>query len=293
MSGGSGEPLSEEQAPEIERIVAAAIRVGPVVHTGPHHATIIHQIVACGGETPVTGAQGFMTSRGRMVSRSIARKIAFSAGQVASDDVSLLSEELWIVPEPNWSELLASQSREKALREAQPPTTEQILAPFDDPANDGLLVSEKVEKCLEAARHTSKCVVFQPHATRHTDCDCQPERRAYDELDLLRAQVDLAVQQNVKAGAALLFLRKQCDLSDARALRAETSAKSLKEALEKVINLAKEAHREWDSDNDPRVGKILIALAYGHPGYRADIDAIWFAYRSSQEIAAYPCGRSS
>lgn len=47
----------------------------------------------------------------------------------------------------------------------------------------------------------------------------------------------------------------------------------LREALESVRRIALEVFREWDADNDPRVGKILGALA-GKRGYRADIDAI-------------------
>lgn len=49
---------------------------------------------------------------------------------------------------------------------------------------------------------------------------------------------------------------------------------ALREALRSVIKLANEAHREWDADNDMRVGKILIALSGSMPRYRADIDAI-------------------
>lgn len=110
------DPGEGQAGPGAERIVAAAIKVGPVVHTGPHHATIIHQVVACGGETPVRGVQGFVTSTGRFVDRWAGRKIAFAAGQVATDAESMLSEELWIVPEPNWAALRASEA---ALAEAR------------------------------------------------------------------------------------------------------------------------------------------------------------------------------
>jgi hypothetical protein len=49
----------------------------------------------------------------------------------------------------------------------------------------------------------------------------------------------------------------------------------LREALMSAIAIAEEARREWDAaPNGMRAGKILIALAGGCPGYRADIDAI-------------------
>lgn len=45
-------------------------------------------------------------------------------------------------------------------------------------------------------------------------------------------------------------------------------------AVESLVKIAEEAFTEWDSDNDPRVGKILLALSGEVPGYRADIDAM-------------------
>ena len=57
-------------------------------------------------------------------------------------------------------------------------------------------------------------------------------------------------------------------------LQAGNGRDALVDALRSVVEIAKEAHREWDSDNDHRVGKILMALAGYRPGYRADIDAI-------------------
>lgn len=48
----------------------------------------------------------------------------------------------------------------------------------------------------------------------------------------------------------------------------------LRDALETFVNIAEEAFRNWDKDNDPRVGKLLLALSGHAPRYRADIDAI-------------------
>ena len=46
-------------------------------------------------------------------------------------------------------------------------------------------------------------------------------------------------------------------------------------ALQSAIRIANEAREEWDkAPSGMRAGKILIALAGGCPGYRADIDAI-------------------
>jgi hypothetical protein len=92
-------PVPSEGDRRAEKIVAAAIREGACVFTGPHHATIIHYIVQCAGIKPVKGEQGFMTSAGRFVNRYQARRIALNAGQVNTLADSLLSEELWSVPE--------------------------------------------------------------------------------------------------------------------------------------------------------------------------------------------------
>lgn len=58
----------------------------------------------------------------------------------------------------------------------------------------------------------------------------------------------------------------------------------LRNALKSFVKIADEAATEWDNDNDPRVGKILIALSGGAPGYRSDIDAI-HALLSALDVA--------
>lgn len=59
------------------------------------------------------------------------------------------------------------------------------------------------------------------------------------------------------------------------AKRIQDSALDLFNALQAAIDIAEEARREWDAaPSGMRAGKLLIALAGGCPGYRADIDAI-------------------
>lgn len=50
-------------------------------------------------------------------------------------------------------------------------------------------------------------------------------------------------------------------------------------ALDELTRIASEIYREWDSDNDPRVGKLLAALA-GATKYRHDIDQLRAALAS-------------
>jgi hypothetical protein len=59
-------------------------------------------------------------------------------------------------------------------------------------------------------------------------------------------------------------------------------ADELLNALRSVVAIADECAREWDGDNDMRVGKILLALAGTNRGYRADIDAIHAAIAKAE-----------
>lgn len=59
------------------------------------------------------------------------------------------------------------------------------------------------------------------------------------------------------------------DCREALAAHTEPQAGTLSE----LTRIVTEIYREWDSDNDSRVGKMLAALA-GATGYRADIDAL-------------------
>jgi hypothetical protein len=56
--------------------------------------------------------------------------------------------------------------------------------------------------------------------------------------------------------------------------RMAAEIEQLRAGIESVVAIASEAAREWDNDNDARVGKILIALSGRVKGYREDIDAI-------------------
>lgn len=52
-------------------------------------------------------------------------------------------------------------------------------------------------------------------------------------------------------------------------------SKELIDALQSAIRIADEARLEWDrAPQGMKAGKLLIALAGGCKGYRADIDAI-------------------
>jgi len=82
-----------------ERIVAAAIREGGIVFTGPHHHQIIRYVVPLLGIRTSKGEQGFITDTNRFVSRAEAARIAFAAGQRDEDAGSLFSEQLWEVPD--------------------------------------------------------------------------------------------------------------------------------------------------------------------------------------------------
>jgi hypothetical protein len=76
-------------------------------------------------------------------------------------------------------------------------------------------------------------------------------------------------------------LRSSTGSSELTTMRADLGAAQqqlivaeLVSALKSVVSVADEAHREWDADNDSRVGKILLALAGGLKGYRPDITKI-------------------
>ena len=61
------------------------------------------------------------------------------------------------------------------------------------------------------------------------------------------------------------------DIKDAYLI---TAARDMLKALESIVEIAKEAHKNWDADEDMRVGKILMALAGRNDGYREDITNI-------------------
>ena len=46
------------------------------------------------------------------------------------------------------------------------------------------------------------------------------------------------------------------------------------ELLRKAVQVAREAHRAWDADQESRVGKLVMALSGYVKGYRAVTDEI-------------------
>lgn len=100
----------------IERITAAAINQDGVIYTGAHHHHIIRTIATCAGIRPVTGAQGFITNRGRFVDRVEGLAIAREANQIVKKhgcESDLFSEDLWSVPD----EITELKKRVKQLEE--------------------------------------------------------------------------------------------------------------------------------------------------------------------------------
>ena len=77
-------------------------------------------------------------------------------------------------------------------------------------------------------------------------------------------------------------LRKLADQNIAERDRLRAELTEATRLLRSAVSIAAEAHAEWDADNDSRVGKILIALSGGIPGYRKDTDEIR-AFLSRQE----------
>lgn len=88
--------------PAQEEIFAASIKDSegnPVSLPRPaRHHDIIRAMVDNGHKTPITGEQGFVTTRGRFVDRKEALEIATKAGQIIKkhgNPTILFSEDLW------------------------------------------------------------------------------------------------------------------------------------------------------------------------------------------------------
>ena len=86
------------------RIVAAAIRVGPMIISAPppaRHHTLMHAFWAHDNESCINPKdQGFLTSEGKFVGREEAKKIALAAEQVLPGQgherhTELFSEDLF------------------------------------------------------------------------------------------------------------------------------------------------------------------------------------------------------
>jgi len=78
-------------------IVAAAIKHKGIVFTGARHCEIIKYLVRLGYKPPIpNNEQGFITHKGKFLSRPIARSEARNCGQIAEGFVAILtSEDLW------------------------------------------------------------------------------------------------------------------------------------------------------------------------------------------------------
>ena len=101
--------LIDQQAAEIERlraprerIVSAAVRIGPTAVTFPppaRHGDIMKAIHDINRKLLIKPSdQGFLTSTGRYVTRGEAQLIAVAAGQVSDEPAlrgELFSEDLW------------------------------------------------------------------------------------------------------------------------------------------------------------------------------------------------------
>lgn len=83
------------------KVARAAIKLDGIVFSVPppkRHHDVIRLIVDMGGETPVSGEQGFVLSDGSFVDRYEAYKVAKRANQLISRSGSgpkLYSEDVW------------------------------------------------------------------------------------------------------------------------------------------------------------------------------------------------------
>lgn len=68
----------------------------------------------------------------------------------------------------------------------------------------------------------------------------------------------------------------------------KTAAPDPQKAMEGVVELARKAHKLWDSDADYPVGKILLALAGWAPGYDHRADALHAAIYKDADPAELP-----
>lgn len=92
-----------------ETITAAAIQhkgmVCFVERPGRHH-DVIREMARAGIPTPITGAQGFITSTGRFVGREEGRRIAVAQGQLipcaGEDGVPFVREHRELFSEDVW-----------------------------------------------------------------------------------------------------------------------------------------------------------------------------------------------
>lgn len=133
------------------------------------------------------------------------------------------------------------------------------------------LVSDLV-KLAEAERDIAYSVDMKPEDTANWKY-ALTALRARDEIERLKRE------RSEWAGIAATRNRNIARIADER--------DRLRTALESFVKIAAEAATEWDNDNDPRVGKLLLAMSGHVHGYRADIDAIHAAMRRAHDVGAH------
>jgi hypothetical protein len=77
----------------MEKVIKAAIEKDGCVQVGKRHCDILNAVKPFGYLKD--GTQGFVTSTGRFVTREIAAKIAYEAGQIKEPKRLLFSEDLY------------------------------------------------------------------------------------------------------------------------------------------------------------------------------------------------------
>lgn len=89
--------IQKNKIKKVERIKASAVKIheNQKIYTGKRHSDCLKLAADAGEKLPINGVQGFITNKGKFVSRHEAAKIAFSSGQTLKDEGFLYSEDLW------------------------------------------------------------------------------------------------------------------------------------------------------------------------------------------------------
>jgi hypothetical protein len=92
-----------------------------------------------------------------------------------------------------------------------------------------------------------------------------PEKAHQDDVEYIRADITFEAVY----GSQALVDQLRSELEQARADKAD-----LLEALKGAKEIAKAALQYWDTDQDAKVGKTVMAMAGELPKYRADTDSL-------------------
>lgn len=79
----------------MKTIIVAAIRIGNKIYICKRHYEGITKAIKDGVKYVTSNQQGFVTNKGKFVSREKAAKIAFKAGQTSNLKKKLISEDLY------------------------------------------------------------------------------------------------------------------------------------------------------------------------------------------------------